>query len=218
MSNSTESALAVGLRHCERLMVGPNHTVPQVDPNGPGFRDVPPVLATAMMIGFVEQTRIAALRPFMSPDQRTVGTHVDISHVAPTPTGMVVTTEIGAPYFGCATSAMCHRTPVRSDKYSTRTPQGCIAALGPCRGLSPAAKLSGHHPSASRSGRHGRSRPLLAPDTPQRRGSPSMRPAEPPARSRDVFHQPPGGLVFESVARAGRSRSRSTPRQPAIAK
>ncbi len=52
------------------------------------------MLATAMMIAFVEQTCIVALRPFLSSDQRTVGTHVDISHVAPTPIGMEVIAEI----------------------------------------------------------------------------------------------------------------------------
>lgn len=52
------------------------------------------MLATAMMIAFVEQTCIVALRPFLSPDQRTVGTHVDISHVAPTPIGMDVVADI----------------------------------------------------------------------------------------------------------------------------
>lgn len=86
--------LTVGLKHCERFSVAPHHTVPQVDPNWAGFRDMPAVLATAMMIAFVEQTCIQALRPFLSSDQRTVGTHVDISHVAPTPVGMDVTADI----------------------------------------------------------------------------------------------------------------------------
>lgn len=94
MSTPTQTTLAIGLRHRERLNVAPNHTVPQVDPHWPGFKDMPPVLATAMMIAFVEQTCIMALRPFLSPAQRTVGTHVNISHIAPTPIGMEVTAEI----------------------------------------------------------------------------------------------------------------------------
>ena len=94
MSVPPTSVLAVGLLHSEQMTVGPHHTVPQVDPEWPGFRDMPPVLATAMMIAFVEQTCIMALRPFMSPEQRTVGTRVDITHVAPTPSGMKVTAEI----------------------------------------------------------------------------------------------------------------------------
>jgi fluoroacetyl-CoA thioesterase len=55
---------------------------------------MPPVFATAMMIGFIEQTCILALRPFLLAKQRTVGTHVDVSHVAATPAGMQVTAEV----------------------------------------------------------------------------------------------------------------------------
>jgi fluoroacetyl-CoA thioesterase len=90
----TDDILAIGLRHSERLTVESHHTVPKVDPSWPGFKDMPPALATAMMVAFVEHTCIMALRRFMLPDQRTVGTHVDISHMAATPTGMVVTADI----------------------------------------------------------------------------------------------------------------------------
>jgi len=83
-----------GLRHSEHLVVRPLHTVPEIDDAWPGFRDMPPVFATAVMIGFVEQTCIEALRPYLSAGQRTVGTHVDISHVAATPVGMTVTAEV----------------------------------------------------------------------------------------------------------------------------
>ncbi|WEX85986.1 thioesterase family protein [Sinorhizobium garamanticum] len=95
MSDTRElPILAAGLRHSERLAVTPFHTVPEVDDAWPGFRDMPPVFATAMMIGFIEQTCIEALRPYLTDEQRTVGTHVDVSHVTPTPVGMSVTAEI----------------------------------------------------------------------------------------------------------------------------
>jgi fluoroacetyl-CoA thioesterase len=89
-----QPALKAGLRHTEQLAVAAHHTVPEVDADWPGFKDMPPVLATAMLIGFIEQTCIQALRPYLSADQRTVGTHVDISHVAPTPVGMSVTADV----------------------------------------------------------------------------------------------------------------------------
>ncbi|MBB5577536.1 MULTISPECIES: thioesterase family protein [Rhizobium] len=92
--SNTLPLLSVGLRHTERLSVAPIHTVPEIDESWPGFRDMPPVLATAMMIAFIEQTCVQALRPFLSSGQRTVGTHVDVSHVAATPVGMTVTAEI----------------------------------------------------------------------------------------------------------------------------
>lgn len=94
MNDKQTLALGVGLRHSERLTVEFRHTVPQVDMTWPGFKDMPPVLATAMMVAFIEETCILGLRPFLSPEQRTVGTHVDVSHVAATPIGMNVTAEV----------------------------------------------------------------------------------------------------------------------------
>lgn len=91
MSNTQESrpTLRAGLRHTERMVVTPSHTVPRLA-DWPGFSDMPPVFATAMMVGFMEQTCIQALRPYPEEGQRTVGTYVDMSHVAATPVGMEV--------------------------------------------------------------------------------------------------------------------------------
>lgn len=86
--------LAPGLKHQQTLTVADRHTVPQVAPDWPGFADMPPVFATAMMIGFIEQTCIEGLRPFLSSAQRTVGTHVDVGHTAATPVGMKVTASV----------------------------------------------------------------------------------------------------------------------------
>jgi len=80
----------IGMRHEDRMIVGEPHTVPNVASEWAGFRDMPPVFATAMMIGFIEQTCIEALRPHLAAGQRTVGTHVDVGHVAATPVGMTV--------------------------------------------------------------------------------------------------------------------------------
>lgn len=46
------------------------------------------------MIAFIEETCVRGLRPFLDARQRTVGTHVDVSHVAATAVGMTVTAEI----------------------------------------------------------------------------------------------------------------------------
>jgi fluoroacetyl-CoA thioesterase len=86
--------LAAGLRHSAHLVVEPGHTVPEVDASWPGFKDMPPVLATAMMIAFIEQTCIEGLRPFLAAGQHTVGTEVNVSHTAATPVGMTVTVEV----------------------------------------------------------------------------------------------------------------------------
>jgi len=55
---------------------------------------MPPVFATAFLVGFVEWACIEALRPYLKESQRTVGIHVDLSHAAATPVGMTVTADV----------------------------------------------------------------------------------------------------------------------------
>ena len=92
-SPSSRPVLQPGLCHVERMTVAARHTVPQLA-EWPSLADMPAVFATAMMVGFMEQTCIEALRPYLEPGQRTVGTHVDMSHVAATPVGMVVEARV----------------------------------------------------------------------------------------------------------------------------
>jgi len=49
------------------------------------------VLATPWMIGWMERTCRDAVLPLLDPGHDTVGTHVDVSHLAATPMGMTVT-------------------------------------------------------------------------------------------------------------------------------
>ena len=88
------NALEVGLRHENSIVVDEALTVPSVSRAFKGFADMPPVFATAFLVGFVEWTCIEALRPFLSAEQRTVGVHVDLSHSAATPIGMRVTAAV----------------------------------------------------------------------------------------------------------------------------
>ena len=81
-------ALKVGLRGENSIVVEEELTVPSVSRAFKGFAEMPPVFATAFLVGFVEWTCIEALSPFLSPEQRTVGVHVDLSHSAATPIGM----------------------------------------------------------------------------------------------------------------------------------
>lgn len=46
------------------------------------------------MVAFVEWTCIEALRPYLDEGERTVGTHVDMSHLAATPVGMKVVATV----------------------------------------------------------------------------------------------------------------------------
>ena len=86
--------LKVGLKHTKSIKVEPALTVPEVSPAFGEFRDMPPVFATAYMVGFVEATCIEGMKPCMGPGQGSVGVHVDMSHAAATPVGMTVTAEV----------------------------------------------------------------------------------------------------------------------------
>ena len=86
--------LKPGLRHSATLTVGDRLAVPaQAEIFSPGA-DMPPVFATAQMIAFVEWTCVGALAPYLGSHQRTVGTRVEMSHIAATPIGMKVTAEV----------------------------------------------------------------------------------------------------------------------------
>lgn len=86
--------LKPGLRFVQRVRVSEALTVPAVSQTFTGFADMPPVFATAFLVGFIEWTCIEALRPLLAPGEGTVGTHVDIGHTAATPVGMTVVAEI----------------------------------------------------------------------------------------------------------------------------
>ena len=54
---------------------------------GSGLVDV---FATPMMIAMIERTCNESVVPYLESGQGTVGTHVDVSHIAATPVGMRV--------------------------------------------------------------------------------------------------------------------------------
>jgi len=93
MSKETER-LVVGMQHRLQLRVDERLTVPALSSAFTGFTDMPPVFATAFMVGFIEWACIELLRSALPPEFKTVGTHVDVSHVAATPIGMTVTADV----------------------------------------------------------------------------------------------------------------------------
>lgn len=86
--------LKPGLRHLQSLRVDRALTVPAMSGAFASFADMPPVFATAFMVAFIEWACIEALHPYLDGGERTVGTHVDVSHVAATPVGMTVIAEV----------------------------------------------------------------------------------------------------------------------------
>ena len=90
----SQSGPTIGLKHSQSVKVGADLTVPAVSPHFPGFHDMPKVFATAFMVGFVEDTCVAALKPHLAPGQGSVGTRVDVTHTAATPIGRTVTCAV----------------------------------------------------------------------------------------------------------------------------
>jgi fluoroacetyl-CoA thioesterase len=90
----SSGAPPLGLKYKQSITVTPDLTVPSVSPHFPGFHDMPAVFATAFMVGFVEDTCVAALKPHLASGQRSVGTHVNVGHSAATPIGMKASCEV----------------------------------------------------------------------------------------------------------------------------
>ena len=51
------------------------------------------VFATPIMIALMEEASLVSVRPYLEPGMDTVGTHLDVSHLSPTPVGMKVWAE-----------------------------------------------------------------------------------------------------------------------------
>lgn len=89
-----KTTLASGLEHEAMLTVTEDLTVPRVSPHLSDFAGMPPVFATAFMVGFIEAACIACIRKHLDAGEHSVGTHVDMSHVAATPVGLTVTARV----------------------------------------------------------------------------------------------------------------------------
>ncbi len=79
--------IAPGLTGHAEMVVGTNDTAPRV---GSGRIAV---LATPVMISLIEEAALAAVEHLLPQGKQSLGTHLDVSHVAATPVGMRVTAE-----------------------------------------------------------------------------------------------------------------------------
>jgi predicted thioesterase len=78
------SAVVPGLTGHAELLVGEEHTAPRV---GSGRIHV---LATPVMINLIEAAALAAVEHLLPPGHQSLGTRLDVKHVAATPVGMRV--------------------------------------------------------------------------------------------------------------------------------
>lgn len=76
--------LPPGLTGTAEMVVGEQHTAPRV---GSGRIRV---LATPVMINLIEAAALAAIENSLPQEHQSLGTHLDITHVAATPVGMRV--------------------------------------------------------------------------------------------------------------------------------
>jgi fluoroacetyl-CoA thioesterase len=76
--------VAVGATAQAEMVVGPARTADAL--GNPGVR----LLATPFVIGLLENASSAVLRPHLPPGAGTVGTMVEMRHLAATPAGMTV--------------------------------------------------------------------------------------------------------------------------------
>ena len=83
-----DKKLEVGLKHVATITVTDDMTPAHL--RGEPLR----VLSTPDMIRLIEGTAIEAVKPYLADGQATVGTRVDVSHLAGTPVGMNVTITV----------------------------------------------------------------------------------------------------------------------------
>jgi fluoroacetyl-CoA thioesterase len=75
----------IGLTGEQQITVGPENRISFVD------HRMPAILATPWLIAYLEYTARDAIAPCLETNERSVGTFVEIEHLAPAPEGFTVT-------------------------------------------------------------------------------------------------------------------------------
>jgi fluoroacetyl-CoA thioesterase len=73
-----------GLTGEKTITVGPDNRISFAD------QKMPAILATPWLIAYLEYTARDAIAPYLEPHERSVGTFVEIEHLAPAPEGFTV--------------------------------------------------------------------------------------------------------------------------------
>lgn len=85
--------LVPGLKHTFSYKVPENKTVPYTYPESDIIANMPKVFATGFMIVLMEWTCTELMAPHLDAGEGSLGTHVDVSHLAATVPGQTVTVE-----------------------------------------------------------------------------------------------------------------------------
>jgi len=90
-----KDTLQPGIEYEFRFRIPASKTVPALYPEAAEFQAMPEVFATGYLVGFLEWACIKAVNPYLDwPEEQTVGTHINVSHIAATPPGLEVTARI----------------------------------------------------------------------------------------------------------------------------
>ncbi len=85
--------LKVGDKARLEYKVPANKTVPHLYPEAHDFQLMPTVFATGFMVGLMEWACMKVLEPHLTAGEGSLGIHIDVSHVAATVPGQVVTVD-----------------------------------------------------------------------------------------------------------------------------
>jgi fluoroacetyl-CoA thioesterase len=88
-----KASLKPGVSHRFIYRVPRDKTVPFLYPEAPSFQAMPEVFATGYMVGLMEWASIELLGPHLDEGEGSLGTHIDVSHLAATPPGFEVTVD-----------------------------------------------------------------------------------------------------------------------------
>ena len=82
-----KDTLEVGQTHSFEYKVPATKTVPHLYPEAVEFTTMPTVFATGFMVGLMEWTAIQLLTPHLDAGEGSLGTHINVTHVAATVPG-----------------------------------------------------------------------------------------------------------------------------------
>src|SRR5262249_48106614 len=80
-----KSSPKVGVTGEQQFVVEPTHVIDFAEGS------MPAVLCTPWLVWFLEHAARQAVLAVLEPGESTVGTHIDVRHLAPTPLGQTVT-------------------------------------------------------------------------------------------------------------------------------
>ena len=90
-----KETLKPGIKYEHKYLIPQSKTVPSLYPEAEEFVAMPEVFATGFLVGFLEWACIKAINPHLDwPKEQTVGTHINVSHLAATPPGLEVTAKV----------------------------------------------------------------------------------------------------------------------------